>query len=80
MKPAWIALLVLLATASLVLFAVLMFPVKPMSAFVEPTGSSGTTKSTQQPSRRETKSTQRKSTNSGGIFGGSDPSDPRVYH
>ena len=76
MKPAWVALLVLLATASLVLFAVLMFPVKPMSAFVEPSGSSGKTKST----HRETKSTQRKTTNSGGVFSGSDPSDPRVYH
>jgi hypothetical protein len=76
MKPALVGLLVLLATAFLVLFALLAFPVKPMSAFVEPTGSSGKTKST----RRETRSTQTKSTKSGGLFSGSDPSDPRVYH
>ena len=77
MKPALLGLLVLVATASLVLFALLAFPMKPMSAFVEPSGASGRTKSTQ----RETKTTQqRKSTNSGGVFSGSDPSDPRVYH
>ncbi|HEY4087462.1 MAG TPA: hypothetical protein VGM43_16080 [Bryobacteraceae bacterium] len=76
MKPAYVGLMVLLATAALVLFAFLAFPVKPMSAFVEPSGASGATKST----RRETKTTQRKTTTSGGVFSGSDPSDPRVYH
>jgi len=76
MKPAYVALLVLLATASLVLFAVSTLPLKPVVALVEPSGSSGKTKST----HRETKSTQRKTTNSGGVFSGSDPSDPRVYH
>jgi hypothetical protein len=80
MKPAYVGVLVLVATAALVLFAVLAFPVKPMSAFVEPSGASGATKSTQHEPRRETKSTQRKSTSSGGVFSGSDPSDPRVYH
>ncbi len=80
MKSALLGLLVLLATASLVLFAVLAFPLKPMSAFVEPSGASGRTKSTQHYPRRETKTTDRKATNSGGVFSGSDPSDPRVYH
>ena len=76
MKPAHVGLLVLLATAALLLFAVLAFPAKPVSAFVEPSGASGKTKST----RRETKTTGTKSTKSPGVFSGSDPSDPRVYH
>ena len=82
MKPAHVGLLVLLSAASLLLFAVLALSPSPMRAFVEPGGSSGPTKSTQHPPRRETsgKSTQRKSTGSGGVFSGSDPSDPRVYH
>jgi hypothetical protein len=76
MKPAHVGLLVLLATAALLLFAVLAFPAKPVSAFVESSGASGKTKST----RRETKTTGTKSTKSPGVFSGSDPSDPRVYH
>ena len=66
MRTAWISLLVLLAIASVILLA----------AFVEPRGSSGRTKST----RPETKTTHAKSTKSRGVFSGSDPSDPRVYH
>jgi hypothetical protein len=66
MRTAWITALVLLAIASVVLLA----------AFVEPRGSSGRTKST----RRETKTTHAKSTKSGGVFSGSEPADPRVYH
>jgi len=74
MKPGWIAVLVFLAIGSMML----------LSALVEPRGSSGATKSTQSRSRREpqheTKTTHTKSTRSPGIFGGADPSDPRIYH
>ncbi|HVV45685.1 MAG TPA: hypothetical protein VHC72_10775 [Bryobacteraceae bacterium] len=69
MRSAWIGLLILLAIAPVVL----------LPAFVEPTGSSGRTKSTQRPPR-ETKNTHAKSTKSRGVFSGSDSSDPRVYH
>jgi hypothetical protein len=79
MKPGWIALLVFLAIGSVMLLSALVEP-----GSVEPRGSSGSTKSTQSRRRRETqretKSTHTKSTKSPGIFGGADPSDPRIYH
>lgn len=86
MKPAYLGL-ILLAVAALGVFAVLTLAPEPIPVVVAATGSTKTTKSTQHPSRRETKATARKSTGAPGkstsgrgVFSGSDPSDPRIYH
>jgi hypothetical protein len=90
MKPAHIGLLILLAMAALGVFVVLRLVPDPIPAVIAPTGSTKSTKSTRSPERPpqpETKATARKSTSAPGkstsgrgVFSGSDPADPRIYH
>jgi hypothetical protein len=79
MKPAYIGLLVLLATALLGIFAFMAFTPRPLRALAEP-ATRTTMKSTQPHPRRDTKTTERKSTSERGVFSGADPNDPRIYH